>query len=55
MVEKRGKTGRVEGMDLVVEEMKVVVQDQAKASDPAPLPALVEPDATHPLDLYLNS
>ena len=48
--------GRVEGMMvLVVEELKVVVLDQAKASDPAPLPALVEPDATHPFDLYLNS
>ena len=53
--DKRGRTGRVEGTDLVVEQMKVVVQDQAKASDPAPLLALVEPDATHPLDLYLNS
>ena len=39
-------------MELVVEELKVVVLDQEKASDPAPL---VEPDATHPLDLYLNS
>ena len=54
-MDKRGKTGRVEGMELVIEELKIVVLDQAKASDPAPLPALVEPDATNPLDLYLNS
>ena len=54
-MDKRGKTGRVERMGLVVEEWKVVVLDQAKASDPAPLPALVEPDANHPLDLYSNS
>ena len=45
-MDKRGKTGRVEGMELVIEELKIVVLDQAKASDPAPLPALVEPDAT---------
>ena len=57
---RQGKTvveeeegGQVVGMDLVVvEEMKVVVQDQAKANDPALLPALevvvvVDPDAIH--------
>ena len=48
-MDKRGKTGRVEGIELVGEELKVVVVlDQTKASDPAPLPALAEPDAAHP-------
>ena len=52
-MDKRGRAAQVGGMDLEVEKMKVVVQDQVKAS--APLPALVEPDAIHPLDLNLNS
>lgn len=51
----KGMTEGVEGIELVVEEMKVVVRDQAKASDLAPLPALVEPEAIHLLELYLNS
>lgn len=38
-MDKRGRTGRLEGMELVVDDMKVVVQDQAKASVPAPLSA----------------
>ena len=53
-VDKRGRAERVEGMNLKVVEMKVVVvPDQAKAS--APLPVLVESEMTHPLDPYLNS
>ena len=51
-VEEEEEGAQVVGMDLVVvEEMKVVVQDQAKANDPALLPALVvvvvDPDAIH--------
>ena len=41
-MDKTGREGRVEGMDLEVEMKVVVVRNQAKAS--APLPALVEPD-----------
>ena len=53
-MDKRGKAERVEGMNLEVEEMKVVmVSDQSKVS--ALLPVLVESEASHPLDLYLNS
>ena len=49
-MDKRGRAGQVEGMDLEVEKMKVAVLDQVKAS--APLP--VERHATHLLELYLN-
>ena len=48
-----GRVARVEGMDLEIEKMKVAVQDQVKAS--APLPALVESGAAHPLAPYLDS
>jgi hypothetical protein len=37
--DRRGRMGRVEGTELVVEGTMVEVQNQARASDPAP-PAL---------------